>query len=1017
MADSTTNLDTISSGQSSKEVTANDLFDAGSPATLLGRRASTTAGLTWGYYGGVARLDDGSLLQIANGTKALTNNATNYLELDTSDGSIDLNTSGWTSGKRRLYAIVVASSAVTSYVDWRSLMSSSAAASVAADDVSIADAGSYFTGTDVEAALQEIGAALGGSGSGDVVGPGSSTNNHVAVFSGTTGKLIADSGLTLAGVNTGDQTITLTGDVTGSGTGSIVAAIANDAVSYAKMQNVSASDKLLGRASSGAGDVEEITCTSAGRALIDDADAAAQRATLGLGTAATLDFDTDTALAANSDARLATQKAVKAYVDAIVTGGASDVMIFKGIIDASTNPNYPAADAGNLYKISVAGKIGGASGANVEVGDTVYCIVDGSAAGTQAAVGANWVISQVNIDGAVVGPASATDGHVVVFDGATGKLMKDSGLTLAGSNTGDQTIALTGDVTGSGTGSFAATIAANAVTNAKAAQMAAHTFKGNNTGSTANAIDLTAAQLTAELNAVIGDSGSGGTKGLVPAPAAGDAAAAKFFKADGTWAAVPGASGGTVTIVSVTTANGVSGSVATDTTTPAITLTLGAITPSSVAATGAVTGSNLSGTNTGDQTNVPGNAGTATALQTARLIGGVSFDGTTNVTPNTLTGTTGASGGAVAINGGTSTTSANPGGAITLTGGTPGATGVGGAITITTGAGGSTSGAGGALTLATGTATSGSPGSIDIHAGDYTGSSNASSTSVLITGASTSTGVNAGGVRLKGGANSTATRNGGPASVIGGDSSTGTGGTASVQGGPGANGGSASLLGGTPSGGNGGSCNITASAGAGTDKNGGNINLTPGAATGTGQPGYVVLNNSGSALATSATGGHTCIPTCAGTPTGTPGNIPAGTVPIVYDSTNSLLYAYVGSAWVASATKVQPFDIGGYYPGIPTASVKVLRVPIARAVTFPANFANSVGTASANATGSTAFDIQKNGSSVGTITYGAGSSSATFASSGGASVSFAAGDVLSIIAPATPDATLADVGIVLAGTR
>lgn len=59
---------------------------------------------------------------------------------------------------------------------------------------------------------------------------------------------------------------------------------------------------------------------------------------------------------------------------------------------------------------------------------------------------------------------------------------------------------------------------------------------------------------------------------------------------------------GTVTNVSVVTANGVSGSVANPTTTPAITLSLGAISPTSVAASGTVTGSNLSGTNTGDQT-------------------------------------------------------------------------------------------------------------------------------------------------------------------------------------------------------------------------------------------------------------------------------------------------------------------------------------------------------------------------------------------------------------------------------
>ena len=52
----------------------------------------------------------------------------------------------------------------------------------------------------------------------------------------------------------------LTGDVTaGPGTGSQAATIAADAVTYAKMQNVSAASKLLGRGDSGSGDPQEIT--------------------------------------------------------------------------------------------------------------------------------------------------------------------------------------------------------------------------------------------------------------------------------------------------------------------------------------------------------------------------------------------------------------------------------------------------------------------------------------------------------------------------------------------------------------------------------------------------------------------------------------------------------------------------------------------------------------------------------------------------------------------------------------
>jgi hypothetical protein len=76
------------------------------------------------------------------------------------------------------------------------------------------------------------------------------------------------------------------GDITVSSTGATWTIDAG-VVTYAKIQNVSATDRLLGRSTAGAGVVEEITCTAAGRALIDDADAAAQRTTLGLGTIAT----------------------------------------------------------------------------------------------------------------------------------------------------------------------------------------------------------------------------------------------------------------------------------------------------------------------------------------------------------------------------------------------------------------------------------------------------------------------------------------------------------------------------------------------------------------------------------------------------------------------------------------------------------------------------------------------------------------------------------------------------------
>lgn len=105
-----------------------------------------------------------------------------------------------------------------------------------------------------------------------------------------------------------------------------------------------------------------------------------------------------------------TQLATTAYVIAEIAArfASNDVFMYKGAIDASTNPNYPAGNAGDTYRFSVAGKIGGASGPNVEVGDMIILHVDGSAGGTHASVGADWDIIQTNIDGAVTLTGSQT---------------------------------------------------------------------------------------------------------------------------------------------------------------------------------------------------------------------------------------------------------------------------------------------------------------------------------------------------------------------------------------------------------------------------------------------------------------------------------------------------------------------------------------------------------------------------------------------------------------------------------
>ena len=94
----------------------------------------------------------------------------------------------------------------------------------------------------------------------------------------------------------------------------------------------------------------------------------------------------------------------KTEVDSLVTG----LLDFKGNLDCSANPNYPTGNKGDAYYVSVAGKIGGASGKSVDVGDMIIASAD-NAGGTEASVGTSWFVLEHNLVGALVASNNLSD--------------------------------------------------------------------------------------------------------------------------------------------------------------------------------------------------------------------------------------------------------------------------------------------------------------------------------------------------------------------------------------------------------------------------------------------------------------------------------------------------------------------------------------------------------------------------------------------------------------------------------
>lgn len=112
--------------------------------------------------------------------------------------------------------------------------------------------------------------------------------------------------------------------------------------------------------------------------------------------------------------------ALRKAVEAAVSKGQH----FQGVVNSTaTLPPYNYK-AGWLYSVQEAGTYAGNA---CEVGDLIICVKDYASG---SASNADWAVLQANLDGAVTGPASSVAAHVVVFDGTSGKRIKDSGFTI-----------------------------------------------------------------------------------------------------------------------------------------------------------------------------------------------------------------------------------------------------------------------------------------------------------------------------------------------------------------------------------------------------------------------------------------------------------------------------------------------------------------------------------------------------------------------------------------------------------
>ena len=165
---------------------------------------------------------------------------------------------------------------------------------------------------------------------------------------------------------------------------------------------------------------------------------------------------------------------------------ATDAMIYKGVINSAAD--FPTVyQKGWTYKIATAGTY---KGKVCEVGDMAIANKDVSSGG----VDADWDFIQANINGAVTGPASSTNNRIAIFDGTTGKVIKQSSYTAGAAAAKEVDTSITSGSTSANLPTTAAV--ATYVDNAVAAKTEIDDTAGSGTTNKA----WSANKLTTELN-------------------------------------------------------------------------------------------------------------------------------------------------------------------------------------------------------------------------------------------------------------------------------------------------------------------------------------------------------------------------------------------------------------------------------------------------------------------------------------------------------------------------------------